>query len=65
MLQRFTLFHAFVVLSVATVESPLSEYVGRLFGACVTAGREASGVTSRGVSAELCSLISRGVSAEF
>merc|ERR1711871_840180 len=39
---------AFVVLSVATVQSPLSEYFGLAIGSCVTAGGYAIGAVSGG-----------------
>jgi len=44
----FTFLLAFVVLSVATVESPLSEYFGLAIGSCVTAGGYAIGAVSGG-----------------
>merc|ERR1711871_713801 len=39
---------AFVVLSVATVQSPLSEYFGLAIGSCVTVGGCAIGAVSGG-----------------
>eukprot|EP00812_Abedinium_dasypus_P011315 NODE_487_length_1530_cov_144.267119.p1 GENE.NODE_487_length_1530_cov_144.267119~~NODE_487_length_1530_cov_144.267119.p1 ORF type:complete len:421 (-),score=84.16 NODE_487_length_1530_cov_144.267119:78-1340(-) len=44
----FTFLLAFVVLSVATVETPLSEYFGLAIGSCVTAGGCAIGAVSGG-----------------
>jgi aquaporin Z len=44
----FTFVLAFVVLSVATVKSPLSEYFGLAIGMCVTAGGYAIGKVSGG-----------------
>jgi len=44
----FTFLLAFVVLSVATVKSPLSEYFGLAIGSCVTAGGYAIGAVSGG-----------------
>jgi len=44
----FTFLLAFVVLSVATVQSPLSEYFGLAIGSCVTAGGYAIGAVSGG-----------------
>jgi len=44
----FTFLLAFVVLSVATVEAPLSEYFGLAIGSCVTAGGYAIGAVSGG-----------------
>jgi len=44
----FTFLLAFVVLSVATVEQPLSEYFGLAIGSCVTAGGYAIGAVSGG-----------------
>jgi len=44
----FTFLLAFVVLSVATVETPLSEYFGLAIGSCVTAGGYAIGAVSGG-----------------
>merc|ERR1740117_1948635 len=44
----FTMLLALVVLSVATVESPLSEYFGLAIGACVTMGGYAIGSISGG-----------------
>jgi len=44
----FTFLLAFVVLSVATVKSPLSEYFGLAIGSCVTAGGYAIGSISGG-----------------
>jgi len=44
----FTFLLAFVVLSVATVDSPLSEYFGLAIGSCVTAGGYAIGAVSGG-----------------
>merc|ERR1711865_1014880 len=44
----FTFLLCFVVLSVATVESPLSEYFGLAIGSCVTAGGYAIGAVSGG-----------------
>merc|ERR1719398_112743 len=44
----FTFVLAFVVLSVATVEKPLSEYFGFAIGMCVTVGGCAIGKISGG-----------------
>jgi aquaporin Z len=44
----FTFLLCFVVLSVATVKSPLSEYFGLAIGSCVTAGGYAIGAVSGG-----------------
>lgn len=44
----FTFLLCFVVLSVATVKSPLSEYFGLAIGSCVTAGGYAIGAISGG-----------------
>jgi len=44
----FTFLLCYVVLSVATVESPLSEYFGLAIGSCVTAGGYAIGSISGG-----------------
>lgn len=44
----FTFLLAFVVLSVATVKSPLSEYFGLAIGSCVTCGGYAIGSISGG-----------------
>merc|ERR1740130_21783 len=44
----FTFLLAFVVLSVATVEQPLSEYFGLAIGSCVPAGGYAIGAVSGG-----------------
>merc|ERR1711982_171778 len=44
----FTFLLAYVVLSVATVEMPLSEYFGLAIGSCVTAGGYAIGAISGG-----------------
>merc|ERR1719378_1253710 len=44
----FTFVLAFVVLSVATVKSPLSEYFGFAIGMCVTVGGFAIGKVSGG-----------------
>jgi len=44
----FTFLLSFVVLSVATVKSPLSEYFGLAIGSCVTAGGLAVGSLSGG-----------------
>lgn len=44
----FTFLLCYVVLSVATVESPLSEYFGLAIGSCVTAGGYAIGAISGG-----------------
>merc|ERR1719436_258705 len=44
----FTFVLCFVVLSVATVKSPLSEYFGFAIGACVTVGGNAIGKVSGG-----------------
>lgn len=44
----FTFLLCFVVLSVATVETPLSEYFGLAIGSCVTAGGYAIGAVSGG-----------------
>merc|ERR1719410_3208216 len=44
----YTFVLAFVVLSVATVKSPLSEYFGFAIGACVTVGGNAIGKVSGG-----------------
>jgi aquaporin Z len=44
----FTFLLCFVVLSVATVTSPLSEYFGLAIGSCVTAGGYAIGAVSGG-----------------
>ena len=44
----FTFFLVLVVLSVATVESPLSEYFGLAIGSGVTAGGYAIGAVSGG-----------------
>jgi aquaporin Z len=44
----FTFVLAFVVLSVATVKNPLSEYFGFVIGMCVTAGGYAIGKISGG-----------------
>jgi len=44
----FTFLLSFVVLSVATIESPLSEYFGLAIGSCVTAGGLAIGSISGG-----------------
>lgn len=44
----FTFLLAYVVLSVATVKSPLSEYFGLAIGACVIAGGYAIGAVSGG-----------------
>merc|ERR1719223_2527484 len=54
----FTFLLAFVVLSVATVESPLSEYFGLAIGSCVTAGGYAIGAVSGG---SLNSAVSFGI----
>jgi len=56
----FTFLLAFVVLSVATVESPLSEYFGLAIGSCVTAGGYAIGAVSGG---SLNPAVSFGISA--
>jgi len=44
----FTFMLAFVVLSVATIKSPLSEWFGFAIGSCVTAGGYAIGAVSGG-----------------
>jgi len=44
----FTFLLCYVVLSVATVEMPLSEYFGLAIGSCVTAGGYAIGAVSGG-----------------
>jgi aquaporin Z len=44
----FTFLLCFVVLSVATVKAPLSEYFGLAIGSCVTAGGYAIGAVSGG-----------------
>jgi aquaporin Z len=44
----FTFLLCFVVLSVATVKTPLSEYFGLAIGSCVTAGGYAIGAVSGG-----------------
>jgi len=44
----FTFMLAFVVLSVATTKSPLSEFFGLAIGSCVTAGGYAIGAVSGG-----------------
>merc|ERR550537_1316695 len=44
----FTFLLCFVVLSVATVKDPLSEYFGLAIGSCVTAGGYAIGAVSGG-----------------
>jgi len=44
----FTFLLAYVVLAVATVEKPLSEYLGLAIGACVIAGGTAIGAVSGG-----------------
>jgi len=44
----FTFLLCFVVLSVATVKQPLSEYFGLAIGSCVTAGGYAIGAVSGG-----------------
>merc|ERR550537_1375078 len=44
----FTFVLAFVVLSVATVKNPLSEYFGFVIGMCVTVGGYAIGKVSGG-----------------
>jgi len=56
----FTFLLAFVVLSVATVEQPLSEYFGLAIGSCVTAGGYAIGAVSGG---SLNPAVSFGISA--
>jgi len=56
----FTFLLAFVVLSVATVQSPLSEYFGLAIGSCVTAGGYAIGAVSGG---SLNPAVSFGISA--
>jgi len=56
----FTFLLAFVVLSVATVQSPLSEYFGLAIGSCVTAGGYAIGAVSGG---SLNPAVSCGISA--
>merc|ERR1719333_248198 len=56
----FTFLLAFVVLSVATVESPLSEYFALAIGSCVTAGGYAIGAVSGG---SLNPAVSFGISA--
>merc|ERR1719329_738379 len=44
----FTFLLCFVVLSVATIQQPLSEYFGLAIGSCVTAGGYAIGAVSGG-----------------
>merc|ERR1719223_2235796 len=56
----FAFLLAFVVLSVATVESPLSECFGLAIGSCVTAGGYAIGAVSGG---SLNPAVSFGISA--
>merc|ERR1719185_97 len=56
----FTFLLCFVVLSVATVESPLSQYFGLAIGSCVTAGGLAIGNVSGG---SLNPAVSAGISA--
>jgi len=55
----FTFLLCFVVLSVATVESPLSQYFGLAIGSCVTAGGLAIGNVSGG---SLNPAVSAGIS---
>merc|ERR550537_1124966 len=56
----FTFMLCYVVLSVATVTSPLSEYFGLAIGSCVTAGGLAIGNVSGG---SLNPAVSTGISA--
>merc|ERR1719174_964443 len=56
----FTFVLAFVVLSVATVTNPLSEYFGFAIGMCVTVGGSAIGKISGG---SLNPAVSIGISA--